>query len=590
MDTDTFIKSSFGWLELKNYTADPTDTDAQRRGLCFVGEVLKKWNGTNWSAVSTGGGGTGSWDELYDNDKTLTLDDATLTFNLTHATNDGLTISSGAVAGALLQFGNSGTGPDIQGTSDSWAITKAGILDCTGITIGDDESIVFGDGSDASIDWDNSAGKLDFAGDVHFEGDVLIASAKSLTITGTAGTDYLIITAGDLLLSEGSIVLTDDDNAASLSVTNDGATDIGNAADNGVVEIICDTLTTGTLLHLSVTEATLNGGHYLKCWDETVDSAVFSIGEDGLTTIVGSAGGTDALVITTGDIFLNDSDENIIESENGALNLLLLDNKAGAIGSGKAVLYVDAGGVVNAAGFGIFATFTGSAAAGSSVVGIVPVAGSLGLKINAGAIATREALWIDADPTDYDVALIHSDAVIHADKALLTLQSAGAIASGGNVLRLDVTGTPASGAVYCEFDFAGLTDTHENVGFHIDATAKKVQALKIDAAPVAGSTVLVTSTGVLAADKATVELVSNVSACNADSAVLRVEQTATDGVATCMVLKQDDIDKPFITFESTVGTGDALEEKGSKTLTTTHFVMVDIEGVGARYIEVGTIA
>ena len=46
MDTDTFVKSSFGWLELKNYTADPTDTDALRRGLCFVGTTLKKWNGS----------------------------------------------------------------------------------------------------------------------------------------------------------------------------------------------------------------------------------------------------------------------------------------------------------------------------------------------------------------------------------------------------------------------------------------------------------------------------------------------------------------------------------------------------------------
>ena len=595
-DTDTFLKSSFGWLELKSYSADPTDTESLRRGLCFVDTVLKKWNGTNWVAI-TGGGGTSSWDELYDNDKTLTIDNTTLTYAVT-ADVDGLTITGSATvdSGALLQFTSGGDAKDIQGTSDSWSITKAGILACTGVTMGDSESIVFGDGSDASIDWDNATSLLDVAGDVNFEGavnftdDLTVAASKSLTLTGAAGTDYLILTAGDFLMSEGSITLTDDDNAASLSVTNDGATTVGNAADAGVVNLTCDTLTSGTLLNLSVTEGTLSGGNYIKCWDETAGSAVFTVGESGLVSIAGDAAGTDVLVISAGDILLDDSDSNIIESENGVLDLLLLDNKLGAVGAGKAVLKVDAGGVVNAAGYGIYASFTGAAAAGSTVVGVVPIAGSLGVKINAGGLATREALWIDADPTAYDVALIHSDAVIAADKALLSLTSAGAIAAGGNVLRVDVTGTPGAGAVYTEFDFAGITDTNENVGVLIDATSKKVQALKINAAPLAGSAILATSTGVLAADKATAEFVSNVSACNADSAVVRIEQSHTTGVATCMAIKQADVDKPFVTFEGTIGTNNSIQAVASLSLTGTHYIMIDIEGVGERYIEVGTLA
>lgn len=154
-----------------------------------------------------------------------------------------------------------------------------------------------------------------------------------------------------------------------------------------------------------------------------------------------------------------------------------------------------------------------------------------------------------AHTAGYGTLHVLNSAAIAADGAALRVATSGAIASGGNAMRLDVTGTPASGAVYTEFDFAGLTDTNENVGVHIDATSKKVQALKIDAAPLAGSTVLVTSTGVIAADKATLELVSNVATCNADSSVLRVEQTATDGVAHCATVKQDDIDKCFINFE-----------------------------------------
>src|SRR3990167_2208487 len=108
-DAETMVKSSFCWLELANYTDAPTDTDADRRGLAFIGGVLKYWNGSSFATIS-GSGGISSWDELYDNDKTLTVDSTGLTFLLTHATNVMLTLqANGGAAGALLAFSNSGS-------------------------------------------------------------------------------------------------------------------------------------------------------------------------------------------------------------------------------------------------------------------------------------------------------------------------------------------------------------------------------------------------------------------------------------------------------------------------------------------------
>ena len=139
--------------------------------------------------------------------------------------------------------------------------------------------------------------------------DVVLAGSASgvdvLTLTAgdillTAG--HFDMTVGDVTLADGSVNVIDADNAASLSVTNATASTYGAAVDNGVVQFIGDGLTTGTLLHLSVTEGTLANGFYLRAWDETGDSAVLTVGENGATVIAGSASGTDALTLTAGDI------------------------------------------------------------------------------------------------------------------------------------------------------------------------------------------------------------------------------------------------------------------------------------------------
>jgi hypothetical protein len=401
------------------------------------------------------------------------------------------------------------------------------------------------------------------------------ATAEGTTAWQVAAGDVLI-SDGDLTVAGGEVSITDGvtTTGAGLTLTTSmttagvGAGGAGGlvitaaAATTGtVLAITADALTSGDMLFLDNGGATLNGGFYINCNDDNVSD--FTVGADGATTITTAVATTAALSVT---------------GVQTSQSMVTFDNTGGVIASDMAVLLLDAGGAV---------------ASGGNILRIAPTgtpnAGAIGIEF-VGATKALNAMYIDADPTASDVVTINGGGALTDNNAVLTVSSDGAIASGGNTFRVETTGTPASGAIYSEFSFSGITDTNENVGVWIDATGKKVQALKINAAPIAGSSVLVTSTGALAADKATVELVSNVAACNADSAVLRVEQTAEDGVATCVALKQDDLNIPFITFETTIGTGNALEAVGGKSLTTTHFVMVDIEGVGVRYLPVGTIA
>jgi hypothetical protein len=275
--------------------------------------------------------------------------------------------------------------------------------------------------------------------------------------------------------------------ARGIEVTMVGATTTAKG-----IAVTMDALTTGDMLYLDNGGGTMTGdGKFINCNDD--NASAFSVAAGGATTIAGSAAGTDAFTITAGDILLNDSDQNVIESEDGALTLLLLDNKAGAIGSGEAVLKVDAGGVVNAAGYGIYATFTGSAAAGATVIGVVPDAGSVGIAVIASGVATSNALSVDADPT-------------------------------------------AASAVYF------------------------------------------LSQGVLAADKATLEVASDVATCNADSSVVRITQDSTTGVAFCMTLKQDDVSQPFINFESASATGNSVDTHNDTEGTLTGFLRIAVNG------------
>lgn len=70
---------------------------------------------------------------------------------------------------------------------------------------------------------------------------------------------------------------------------------------------------------------------------------------------------------------------------------------------------------------------------------------------------------------------------------------------------------------------------------------------------------------------------------------LHVSQYSTTGAVPVLYLNQADVSEQIFTITSTAGVGNAVESVGVKTLTTTAFIKITLNG-NTRYIPVGTIA
>ena len=398
---------------------------------------------------------------------------------------DGATVITGTATGTDALTLTAGditvSDGDVTLSTGNLVLTLGSVSAPAGLAVGaDNVNATFGasGATDSKIYFDG-AGNLTFYDST--AGVVTLSECLS-----TLGPDPTV--TGNLTITDGKIIWTNgaDEEGGAFTFANTTGNDITwvSAATTGnCLSITADPLTSGSMIYLDTLAAGFTG-EYLRCFDGTADD--FSVGVAGLTTIAGAAAGTDALVVTVGDFLFNDSDQNIIESEDGALTLLLLDNKAGAIGAGEAVLKVDAGGVVNAAGFGLDVRFTGASAAGATLANFVADAGSVGMFINCGSVDTRQAFMIDADPTAYDVASIHSDAVMADNKAMLLIDHAtGASAAGSNLFRIVEAATPNAGAI----------------GFEMDVQVDMI-AVSIDTNAATNDAFYVTHSGNLAAGKA----------------------------------------------------------------------------------------
>ena len=170
--------------------------------------------------------------------------------------------------------------------------------------------------------------------------DFTIGVGGATAIAGTGATNVFTVTAGDLVVSDGSLTMTDADNAATVSITNNTATTasvfvlVGSGVFTGstttsfatitasglttgtAVYIPCAALTTGKALHIGASamtsgtalyinavEATLTTGKYIQCYDGAADD--FSVAKYGAVTIAGNAA-TTVLTITAGDLVMSD--------------------------------------------------------------------------------------------------------------------------------------------------------------------------------------------------------------------------------------------------------------------------------------------
>ncbi len=377
-------------------------------------------NGTAALALCGGFAHDGSYGEVVAGDGAAegvlrTYGNYDLILKTGNATTGTFTITDGA--NGDMTFAPNGTG-DVVIASDSsfFAIGASGV-------------------TDSYLRWDATGSNLVFY-------DSTVGAERTLSqLTSIAPSPTI---SGDVTISDGKLDWTNasDEVAGTWSFTGAANNDIdwaSSVTSANALAIVADSLTTGTMVYLESSAAGMNG-EYIRCYDGAADD--FSVGVAGLTTIAGTAAGTDVLVLTTGDLNVTDTDASTMSSVNGTTTLLTLDNAGGAIGDNEAVLTLDAGGTPAAAGSNILRVeFNGTDTNKPTLVEVI------------GAGKDCMGLSIDADPTTTDVVLIHSDAVIAADKAMITLDHAtGASAAGSGLLRITESATPNAGAIGLELD------------------------------------------------------------------------------------------------------------------------------------------
>ncbi len=349
----------------------PADSDLANGRMYYNSNLggLYAYINSAWVNLGTGGAvGVTSWDGLYDNDKTLDVDTTALILNGTAALG----------ANNVLTIVNAGSGKDIAGPS--WSLISTGAVGILELTSG---GTINATGGALTI---GKAGTAATVAGTMTVTQALTATA-SLTITGAAGADKLTVTAGDVNISDGSLTLADNDEAASVSITND------TAASVNVIDVNADGITDGVILHLDSTAAGMTTGKFLECFNGA--AAVFSVALYGATTIAGNAA-TNVFTVTAGDLVVSDGSLTITDADDAAT--LSITNNAN-VGTNASQVAIAGAGAYTGSTTKSFVTITPSGLTTGTAV-YLPLAAMTtgkGLHIAADAVTTGSCLYIDQD-------------------------------------------------------------------------------------------------------------------------------------------------------------------------------------------------
>ena len=206
------------------------------------GELIFRSTTSSTTLGAAGGGSTApSLDAIYAGDQNLAITAGSLTMAGSHVSNDVITVTATG-SGDCIQITNAGTGNDIEGTSDTWHFSKAG----------------------------------DF-------------TANMGVMAGDAGSNSLTLTAGDVLISDGCIALTDNTTAGTaLSVTSGVTTTNG----RGIL-LVANALTTGVGFGFAHTTTVIaDGGSMMRLSSSGVDTGGTTNGTILDIASTGSVAGT----------------------------------------------------------------------------------------------------------------------------------------------------------------------------------------------------------------------------------------------------------------------------------------------------------
>lgn len=393
------------------------------------GSALKLWDGSSTTTLAAGGGAgaTPTWETLFAADATFTLNSGTWTLAGNHADAvDVLTLTNIAGgSGDVIQITNSGTGNDIQGTSNTWKVTKAGVATFAGTSISGTTAAMVSTGA---ADW-----------------TIKDADAAALTILPSGGPNMLNFDTSDAAevlstdatifkVSDGKTNLISSSNTApTVLIENDTVTTFGNGTteDEGVVVISSDTLTTGDLVRLQLDESALNGGAFIKCLQTDAGAAKFTVAENGVTTIAGTAG-SNSFTLTAGDVAMSDGSITVADADNAATLSVTNDTATTA-----SVFVLAGSGAFTGSTTTSFLTLTPSGLT-SGTAFYLPVA----------ALTTGKAIHVVANA-------VTSGIVAHIASSAASTQLTGA----GRLLKVDHTGNATGTGILSEFNSAAADET-----------------------------------------------------------------------------------------------------------------------------------
>lgn len=390
------------------------------------GQLIFSYNGSATTIGAAGGGvGIASFEALYNNDQTMAIAGSTFTIDRSVGNGDVLTLTNtGAGSGSVLQITNAGTGKDIRGDSGTWDVSKAG---------------------------DATFNKVVFAGD--------------------AGSDSITLTAGDIVASDGSLAITDADNAATLSITNNTATTAsmvviaGSGAFTGstttsFMTITPSGLTTGTAVYLPVAAMTTGKGLHVVANAITSGVAVHIASSVAGTTLTGNGRlfKVDHTGNATGTGILSEfnsaaADETVIVKITASAALALgvaLQISGSAITTGKAISAADLDSLTTGMGIQVASSATAITTTGrlflSTHSGVTTTSGTLNEFSSAANDETIVVAITANDLATGNMLNFGTNIALTTGQLIKAAHTTSVIADGGSMLRLSSTGINTGGA------------------------------------------------------------------------------------------------------------------------------------------------
>ena len=563
--------SSSDGLNIPSLVADPSTLTVGELWYNSVDGIARIY--TSAGITNLGGTAAGSLDAAYNGGSNITVDSAaialTSTLNASAFTIENNTITTGS----LVSF-----------TSTSLTTGKIVSITADGLTSGD---MLYLGTTVAGLTSGNYIHCYDGAAT-----DFIVAKYGATTIAGNAATTVFTVTVGDLVVSDGSLAITDADNAATLSVTNATLTTgtavsltfAGLTTGKGV-SLTCDKATTGDILYIDAGGATLTTGYFINVNDD--DVTYFGVGKGGATTItIPDNYGVEALTITQADATQNKdvivtanagtgNDLNLVNTNAGASGIVVKTNHDSASPADSDVIFRlsnysdDAGAnstemaridtkvldtttasedsevsisAITNATLTQSAVFTGSAISVGSgaATGIVESDGNFDLQLQTGNSTTSTIVLTDGANGDITTTLNGTGQFI--------LTSAGAIANGEAILIVSNTGTPAaSGSSFIEIDATGVTATNHPTLLTLNSVGKDCIGINADVDGVTNDIYLFNAGGAIATGKSVLKVTADGTPAAADS--LLVEFDYSGATMT---------NNPLAMLLKTKGTGGAL--------------------------------